>query len=89
MDGLKCALRSREIRTESLGRMFSLISTVSLEPEAIPLDAKVVLVGDRLVYYLLHNFDPDFAELFKVIADFEETMTNHSETNLFYARPAR
>jgi len=84
--GLKRALRSCEIRTESLGQMFSLISTVSLEPEPIPLDVKVVLLGDRLVYYLLHYFDPDFAELFKVIADFEETIANGSETNLLYAR---
>ena len=65
-EGLKRALRSREIRTESLGQMLSLISTVSLEPEPIPLNVKVVLVGERMLYYLLHYFDPDFGELFKV-----------------------
>jgi predicted ATP-dependent protease len=55
--------------------MLSLVSTVSLEPEPIPLDVKVVLVGGRLLYYLLHYYDPDFGELFKVIVDFDETMT--------------
>ena len=44
-DGLKRALRSHEIRTESLGQMLSLVNTVSLEPEPIPLDVKVVLVS--------------------------------------------
>ena len=85
-EGLKRALRSREIRTESLGQMLSLISTVSLEPEPIPLNVKVMLVGERLLYYLLHYFDPDFGELFKVVVDFEETMGSGPETNLVYAR---
>ena len=52
-EALKRALQSREIRIESLGQMYSLVSTVSLEPEPIPLDVKVVLFGDRLFYYLL------------------------------------
>ena len=85
-DGLKRALRSREIHIESLGQMLSLISTVSLEPEPIPLNLKVVLVGERLLYYLLHYFDPDFSELFKVVADFNETMESGLEANLVYAR---
>jgi len=85
-EGLKRALRSGEIRTESLGQMLSLISTVSLEPEPIPLNVKVVLVGERLLYYLLHNLDPDFGELFKVVADFEETMESDVEANLVYAQ---
>jgi predicted ATP-dependent protease len=85
-EGLKRALRSREISTESPGQMLSLISTVSLEPEPIKLDVKVVLIGERLLYYLLHHYDPEFGELFKVMADFEETMEAGSETHLLYAR---
>ncbi len=50
---LKRALRSQEIRFEALGQMLSLISTVSLEPQPIPLDVKVVLLGERLLYYML------------------------------------
>jgi lon-related putative ATP-dependent protease len=85
-EGLKRALQSRELRIESLGQALSLISTVSLEPTPIPLNVKVVLVGERLLYYLLNVYDPEFGELFKVAADFEETMDRTPESNLLYAR---
>lgn len=85
-EGLKRALQSREIHIESLGQIYSLISTVSLEPEPIPLDAKIVLFGDRLFYYLLHAYDPEFGELFKVAADFEEQIERNNDTHLLYAR---
>jgi lon-related putative ATP-dependent protease len=77
---LKRALRSREIRIESPGERLGIVSTVSLEPEPIPLDLKVVLVGDRLVYYLLADLDPDFLELFKVQVDFGEDVPRSAET---------
>jgi lon-related putative ATP-dependent protease len=83
---LKRALSSEEIRTEVLGQTLSLISTVSLEPEPIPLDVKVVLLGERLLYYTLSQLDPDFAELFKVAADFEDQMDRTPENHLLYAR---
>jgi lon-related putative ATP-dependent protease len=85
-EGLKRALRSREVRIESLGQALSLISTVSLVPEPIPLDVKVVLIGDRMLYYALVQLDPDFGELFKVEADFNEDMERTPESNLLYAR---
>jgi lon-related putative ATP-dependent protease len=73
-EALKRALRSKELRIEPVERLMSLVSTVSLEPEPIPLDVKVIILGDRLLYYLLCEYDPDFADLFKVAADFEETL---------------
>lgn len=85
-EGLKRALKSRAIHIESLGQIYSLVSTVSLEPEPIPLHAKIVLFGDRVLYYLLQQYDPDFCELFKVAADFEEQIERNPETNLLYAR---
>lgn len=85
-EGLKRALHSREIFIESLGQMYSLVSTVSLEPEPIPLDTKVILFGDRLLYYLLQEYDPEFGELFKVAADFEERIERNAESQLLYAR---
>ncbi|HYL23555.1 MAG TPA: AAA family ATPase [Burkholderiales bacterium] len=85
-EALKRALRSREIRTQSLGEALGLISTVSLEPEPIPLEVKVVLVGDRQLYYLLHAYDPEFAELFKVAADFEDDVPRSAENDLLYAK---
>jgi lon-related putative ATP-dependent protease len=83
---LKRALRSREIRAESPAQAYSLISTVSLEPEPIPLDVKVVLVGERLIYYLMHAYDPEFRELFKVASDFEEDAERGGGTELAHAR---
>jgi predicted ATP-dependent protease len=85
-EGLKRALQTREIRIESLGQMYSLVSTVSLEPQPIPLDTKVILFGDRLFYYLLQEYDPEFGELFKVAADFEERIERNADTHQLYAR---
>jgi predicted ATP-dependent protease len=85
-ESLKRVLRSDEIRIESLERSLSLISTVAIEPEPIPLDVKVVLVGDRMLYYLLYEYDPEFRELFKVSADFEDTMDRSDESETFYAK---
>ena len=85
-EGLKRAMQSHEIHIESLGQIFSLVSTVSLEPEPIPLDAKIVLFGDRMFYYLLYAYDPEFGELFKVAADFEEHIERNSDTHMLYAR---
>ncbi len=85
-DALKQALRKEEISIESMGQVYSMISTVSLEPDPIPLDVKVVLIGERLLYYLLSNNDPEFNELFKVSADFEEEMERNADNALAYAR---
>ncbi|HET7293784.1 MAG TPA: AAA family ATPase [Vicinamibacteria bacterium] len=85
-DELKRALRSGQVRVESLGQALGLLATASVEPEPIPLDIKVVLVGDRLLYYLLADLDPDFLELFKVAADFEETLDRDAEGEALYAR---
>ncbi|MCL7451827.1 MAG: AAA family ATPase [Anaerolineae bacterium] len=85
-EGLKRALRSREIRIESVGQMLSLISTISLEPETIPMNTKVALLGEPMLYYLLYQLDPDFPELFKVQADFATSMDRNDENQELYAR---
>ncbi|MDH5256966.1 MAG: AAA family ATPase, partial [Gammaproteobacteria bacterium] len=85
-EGLKRALYSKKIRIQSLAELFSIISTVSLEAEPIPLDLKVVLLGDRILYYLLLQYDPEFSELFKISADFEEEFERSAENDLLYAR---
>jgi len=83
---LKRALNAGEIHLESLEQLLSLASTVSLQPEPIPLDVKVVLLGPPLVYYLLSALDDDFKELFKIAADFDDRVERTSETTLLYAR---
>jgi predicted ATP-dependent protease len=85
-EGLKRALRARALRIESLGEALSLVSTVSLDPEPIPLNVKVVLIGERLLYYLLYELDPDFKELFKVAVDFEARMKRTAGNDALYAR---
>ncbi len=82
---LKRALRSREIRIESPGQLLGIGGTPSLEPEPVPLDVKVVLVGERRIYYLLGRLDPEFADLFKVGADFDDEMDRGDEGALSYA----
>jgi lon-related putative ATP-dependent protease len=85
-EALKRALRSGKIQIESLGAAMSLISTVSLQPEPIPLDVKVVLLGDRILYYLLQQYDPDFDELFKVAVDFNDETDCSTENCQLYAQ---
>ncbi len=85
-EALKRALRSNEIHIGALEQMLGLVSTVSLEPEPIPLSVKIVLVGDRILYYLLYQLDPEFQELFKVAADFDDQMDRSAENQNLYAR---
>ncbi len=84
-DALKRALKDHCIRIEELGAQLSLISTVTLEPEAIPLDVKIVLIGNPLLYYLLYTYDEDFQKLFKVKADFATIMDRTADTEHQYA----
>jgi lon-related putative ATP-dependent protease len=85
-EALKRAMSAGEIRIESLGRQLSIISTVSLEPEPVPLDVKIGLFGNRMLYYLLWQLDPEFPELFKVEADFSEQMDRNDDNQQLYAR---
>ncbi len=83
---LKRTLRARAIEIRSLSEVVGFFSTVALEPEPIPLEVKVVLLGDRILYYLLSALDPDFRELFKVAADFDDAASRSAESERAYAR---
>ena len=85
-EGLKRALRSHEIRVEHPTQSAGVISTQTLSPEPVPLQIKVVLIGERQLYYMLDQGDPDFAELFKVTSDFDDKIERTEETNMMYAR---
>ncbi|MGD8812095.1 MAG: ATP-binding protein, partial [Thioalkalispiraceae bacterium] len=85
-EGLKRAISSRCINIQSVAEMFGLISTASLEPQPIPLNIKIILIGDRRLYYLLMEFDPEFAELFKVAADFDDSIPRDDSNNIVYAK---
>jgi lon-related putative ATP-dependent protease len=85
-EALKRTIKAREIRIEQPAETMGLISTQTLDPEPIPLEVKVVLLGDRELYYLLAAHDPDFPGLFKVQADFDDTIARSQENDTSYAR---
>ncbi|MCS7062150.1 MAG: ATP-binding protein [Anaerolineae bacterium] len=78
-DSLKRALRSRQIEIEEPAELIGYITAKSLRPQPIPLDIKVILIGPPLFYYLLHAYDSEFAELFRVKADFDTSMPYTAE----------
>lgn len=83
---LKRALVRQRIEIEDVSRVLGLTTTVSLEPDPIPLNIKVVLFGERMLYYLLAELDPEFAQHFKVLADFNDDMDRAPETEAAIAR---
>ncbi|MFP4058400.1 MAG: Lon protease family protein [Candidatus Brocadiia bacterium] len=83
---LKQAIKNREVKITDLGELLSVISTAGLEPQPIPLEAKVIVIGNPLLYYLLHQLDEEFSELFKVKADFNVQMDRTPENAHLYAR---
>ena len=82
---LKRALKNEEVVIESLEKSLGFMTTRTLEPQPIPLDIKVIIVGDPLLYYLLYSLDQDFQELFKVKADFDFRTPWTDESSKLYA----
>lgn len=85
-EGLKRALRAKEVRVENIQQAIGFMGTISMEPEPTPLNLKVVLFGDRYVYYLLCVLDPEFLELFKVSADFNDQIGRTKENCFAFAQ---
>ncbi len=84
-DALKRAIRDKEAKIEDVWEQYRLMSTTTLKPEPMPLNIKVILVGDPYLYYLLHNLDQEYRELFKVKADFDSRMKRTDENIQKYA----
>jgi len=76
---LKRALKARQVKTESVADILDRSQAVTIQPEPIPLDIKIVLFGEPWVYHRLCQFDPEFAGLFKVQADFSTTASRSDE----------
>jgi predicted ATP-dependent protease len=83
---LKRALASKAIAIETAGEPGNAGLARTIEPEPIPLDVKVILIGNRDLYQRLTDEDPDFARLFKVQADFHDAVVRSKETDKDYAR---
>jgi predicted ATP-dependent protease len=75
-EALKRSLKSEAIFIENLKNQFDIIPLATLKPEEIPLNIKVILIGNPFIYSLLYNLDEDFKELFNIKSDFEEEFKN-------------
>ena len=84
-EALKRSIRQREVKIEDMWEQYKMVTSSTLKPEPIPLDVKVVLVGNPHIYYLLYNLDDEYRELFKVKADFESRMDRNEGTMRRYA----
>ena len=85
-EALKRAIKAREIRIEQPVETVGMMTAQTLDPEPIPLRVRVVLFGDRELYYMLNDADPDFGRLFKVQADFDDTIVRSDDNDHAYAR---
>jgi len=85
-DALKQALFAKQVCIESPGESYGFVSTTMLKPEPIPLDVKVILIGERWLYYLLSQYDIEFESLFKVAADLDDELERSDDNVRSYAR---
>ncbi|OGS99776.1 MAG: ATP-dependent protease [Gallionellales bacterium RIFCSPLOWO2_12_FULL_59_22] len=77
---LRRVLRSGRLQIEEPGMTYTPVAAVSLEPEAVDVDVKIVLIGSRELYYELQEGDPEFARSFRVKVDFAESFTASADT---------
>ena len=71
-ENLKKVLLVKEVSSENTMEQRSSMMLVSLKPEPIPLDLKVIMIGDAEIYHTLLSLDEDFRKLFKIKVEFEE-----------------
>lgn len=84
-DSLKKVLKNCEIKVENIGRVMGFTNTETLQPQPIPIDMKVVLIGSSWYYHALYAFDDEFRKLFKVRADFDVEMDKTKNNMKQYA----
>jgi lon-related putative ATP-dependent protease len=76
-EALKRVLKTKKLQIENLGEQYGVLAMASLKPEPIPINVKVILIGNPYIYQLLYNYDEDFRKLFKAHADFDVVMENN------------
>ena len=84
-DALKRSLETRAIQITTAADRLGLIATTTMEPQAIPLDVRVVLVGDQQLLLLLSELDPDFSQFFRVAAEFADDMARDAGSIKLFA----
>jgi lon-related putative ATP-dependent protease len=86
-DALKRMIKTGEVRIEDVWEQYRLVSTTTpLKPGPVPVDIKIVVIGEPYIYYLLYNLDDEYRKLFKVKADFDNTMPGVEDNVLKYAQ---
>lgn len=78
-EALKRALKTGEIAIENIAEQTGMVATSSLRPKPIPLNIKVIMIGNYEIYNVLYSLDEDFKKLFKVKADFDIEMDSNAE----------
>lgn len=84
-DSLKRMIKNKEARIEDVWEQYRQVSSATLKPEPIPVNIKLVVVGDPFIYYLLYNLDNEYRKLFKVKADFDNVLPKTDENIQKYA----
>jgi predicted ATP-dependent protease len=84
-EALKRAIRNKEVRIEDPFEQFGLIAPMGMRPQPMPVDVKVILIGDNYIYQLLSEYDEEFWEIFRVKADFDFEVDRSSENVEAYA----
>jgi lon-related putative ATP-dependent protease len=82
--GLKRALKSGQLKLSSLEHMLTLTGSISIEPAAIPLDIKVVLLAEPEIYYEILELEPELGSVFKIRADFTDTLQRNENNEQAY-----
>jgi lon-related putative ATP-dependent protease len=82
---LKRTIKTKEVRIEDPFEQFGLIAPQGLKPQPMPVQVKVVLIGDELLYQMLAFYDEDFWEIFKVKADFNIEIDKTKENMMHFA----
>jgi lon-related putative ATP-dependent protease len=81
-DALKRALRTRCLIIEDINELYGVMTSAGLKPHPIPLDIKVIIIGQGYIYHILHIYDEDFRKIFKVKADFDNEV-KESKLNVY------
>lgn len=85
-DALKRVIKHEEVAIEDPSEAYGVVSSSGLKPEPIPIRVRVALIGNPMLYYLLHAYDEDFRGLFKVKADFDVQQDRSDQAPVEYGR---
>lgn len=78
-EALKRILKTQKLFVENLSEQYGMTAIASLKPKPVPIDVKVILIGNPQLYYLMYNHDEEFGKLFKIHGDFDTQMESSAD----------